>query len=692
MMLQVSTMFHASMLLMGTTLYALTIDDTSNNRFFFFADAYAPILSSSSSPSSSLSSLSKLTSPLFASSSSSSRTKTTTTIIQKDSNHPKQRRNNYGWNNLVQKIQRGIVEQASLPLSARTILPSYIGSFVKERKILEEKKKKKRVSASSFSFSSSLVRRRLAVLAVSLVATAVVSTCTAVPPAGAISNLNSPLNHVRTVLPRFVTAVVTFCNTRRQTVCWRTGKKWLYLMVTAVFFTRLRRQQQRQQLDGTSEWGRYAKHPMTRGRALSSLMLLQVLPLWFGTIIVQQYEKIVGAGTNTGTGDSISTKNETENKEGEEITTAAATTTTVLASSKLAKHTGEVLANGLLRIGPLYIKLGQIISCRDDLICNEWITSLASLQDSVPAKSGQAAYDLIYAAMDGQENFHHVFESFDPNPIAAASLGQVHKAVLQPQYRLSAVSSSSSSSMIPSKNNNNFPLFVMGFFKTFQAILKEKSPLMNKIDKNSSSIDTSTNVPDVADDKKAKDNDNDNDGVVAVKVQRSYLREIYDQDFAFLSKIARIMDAVGGSKQRVGGISQSWTSIFDDAKDIMFREIDYRDEAENGMKFINDFGLNVGGKPTTTPQMMSLDGESILPSSAEWIRAPYVYQGVCTEKLLVMEYVPSIKITNEEKLREANVTIKEREYLADMLARSYLRQFTCNLFFSTDPHPVSLIL
>ena len=132
--------------------------------------------------------------------------------------------------------------------------------------------------------------------------------------------------------------------------------------------------------------------------------------------------------------------------------------------------------------------------------------------------------------------------------------------------------------------------------------------------------------------------------------------------------------------------------VLHDAKDIMFREIDYRDEAENGMKFINDFGLNVGGKPTTTPQMMSLDGESILPSSAEWIRAPYVYQGVCTEKLLVMEYVPSIKITNEEKLREANVTIKEREYLADMLARSYLRQFTCNLFFSTDPHPVSLIL
>jgi predicted unusual protein kinase regulating ubiquinone biosynthesis (AarF/ABC1/UbiB family) len=52
-----------------------------------------------------------------------------------------------------------------------------------------------------------------------------------------------------------------------------------------------------------------------------------------------------------------------------------------------------------------------------------------------------------------------------------------------------------------------------------------------------------------------------------------------------------------------------------------------------------------------------------------------------------MEYVPSIKVTNTEKLKAANVTANDQINLADALARAYLRQFCCNLFFSTDPHP-----
>mmetsp|Transcript_1116 Transcript_1116/g.1537 ORF Transcript_1116/g.1537 Transcript_1116/m.1537 type:complete len:269 (+) Transcript_1116:3-809(+) len=55
-----------------------------------------------------------------------------------------------------------------------------------------------------------------------------------------------------------------------------------------------------------------------------------------------------------------------------------------------------------------------------------------------------------------------------------------------------------------------------------------------------------------------------------------------------------------------------------------------------------------------------------------------------------MEYVPSIKITKTDKLDAANVTAEDKEYLADCLARSYLRQFCANRFFSTDPHPGNL--
>jgi len=103
------------------------------------------------------------------------------------------------------------------------------------------------------------------------------------------------------------------------------------------------------------------------------------------------------------------------------------------------------------------------------------------------------------------------------------------------------------------------------------------------------------------------------------------------------------------------------------------------------MRFNRDFGLGKGGRPVE-PAALSRDGK-VLPSAAPWLRAPHVYDELSTEKVLVMEYVPSIKITRLEELDEANVTQIQREYLADCLGRSYLRQFCCNLFFSTDPHP-----
>ena len=187
--------------------------------------------------------------------------------------------------------------------------------------------------------------------------------------------------------------------------------------------------------------------------------------------------------------------------------------------------------------------------------------------------------------------------------------------------------------------------------------------------------------------------DDATNGVVAVKIQRAKLREIYDQDLVVMNKLATFMDNMGGSKD-VGGVSQSWKEIFSDAEEILYREIDYRDEAINARRFADDFGLDIGGKPliqqSTTSSFQkavtSKDGKP-LPSAASWIRTPYVYTDLSTEKVLVMEYVPSIKITNKAKLDAASVTVEEREYLSDMLARSYLRQFCCNLFFSTDPHP-----
>jgi predicted unusual protein kinase regulating ubiquinone biosynthesis (AarF/ABC1/UbiB family) len=190
-----------------------------------------------------------------------------------------------------------------------------------------------------------------------------------------------------------------------------------------------------------------------------------------------------------------------------------------------------------------------------------------------------------------------------------------------------------------------------------------------------------------------------NNKVVAVKLQRPRLREIYNQDLALLTKIAKTVDAIGGQRSQVGGVSQSWTTIFDDAKNILYREIDYRDEADNCVRFNTDFGLSMStdddngsstypkNKATTTAK--SLDGEP-LPSAASWLKAPHVYRELSSEQALVMEYVPSIKITDTVKLDAANVTAADREYLADSLARAYLRCFCVHRFFSTDPHPGNL--
>ena len=86
---------------------------------------------------------------------------------------------------------------------------------------------------------------------------------------------------------------------------------------------------------------------------------------------------------------------------------------------------------------------------------------------------------------------------------------------------------------------------------------------------------------------------------------------------------------------------------------------------------------------------MGEDGKP-LRSAAEWLRTPYTYKDISSEKWLVMEYVPSIKVNDNAKLNEAGVTIEDREYLAESLAHSFLRQFCSNKFFTTDPHPGNL--
>ncbi|PSB16111.1 AarF/ABC1/UbiB kinase family protein [Phormidesmis priestleyi ULC007] len=82
----------------------------------------------------------------------------------------------------------------------------------------------------------------------------------------------------------------------------------------------------------------------------------------------------------------------------------------------------------LLDLGPTFIKIGQLFSTRADLFAPEFVEELSKLQDRVPAFSYEQVESII--EQDLGKSIEELFRSFDPIPLAAASLGQVHRAQL----------------------------------------------------------------------------------------------------------------------------------------------------------------------------------------------------------------------------------------------------------------------
>jgi Predicted unusual protein kinase len=82
----------------------------------------------------------------------------------------------------------------------------------------------------------------------------------------------------------------------------------------------------------------------------------------------------------------------------------------------------------LLDLGPTFIKVGQLFSTRADLFPTEFVEELSKLQDKVPAFSYEQLEVIV--KQDLGKTVQELYHSFDPVPLAAASLGQVHKAQL----------------------------------------------------------------------------------------------------------------------------------------------------------------------------------------------------------------------------------------------------------------------
>lgn len=82
----------------------------------------------------------------------------------------------------------------------------------------------------------------------------------------------------------------------------------------------------------------------------------------------------------------------------------------------------------LEKLGPIFIKFGQMLSTRRDLIPLDIADELAKLQDQVPPFPAQEVLEVVYQAYG--KAAHQVFAEFDATPVASASVAQVHFAVL----------------------------------------------------------------------------------------------------------------------------------------------------------------------------------------------------------------------------------------------------------------------
>ena len=101
-------------------------------------------------------------------------------------------------------------------------------------------------------------------------------------------------------------------------------------------------------------------------------------------------------------------------------------------NKKIQKDLSKYLFNVITDLGPCYIKLGQALSTRPDLVRQDWLTELTNLQDNLPPFDHKIALKIVEKELGSPANI--LFDEFPNKPIASASLGQVYKAKLSNNY------------------------------------------------------------------------------------------------------------------------------------------------------------------------------------------------------------------------------------------------------------------
>ncbi len=241
-----------------------------------------------------------------------------------------------------------------------------------------------------------------------------------------------------------------------------------------------------------------------------------------------------------------------------------------------------------IQMGGVLIKVGQFLSARADMLPEEITSELSGLQDEVPPEEFTAIRQLIEAELGG--TLSAKFAEFEEVPLAAASLGQVHRG----------------------------RLFV-----------------------------------------KQGDDDDGWDHVV-VKIQRPDIEQVIATDLAALR-------TVGGWAMRYEPIRRraDIPALLAEFSRILYEEIDYLAEGRNAETFAENFKDKPG------------------------VRIPGVVWSLTTRRVLTLEDVYAIKITDYDLIREAGVPLEE---VAQRVFDIYLYQIFENGFFHADPHPGNLFV
>ena len=145
---------------------------------------------------------------------------------------------------------------------------------------------------------------------------------------------------------------------------------------------------------------------------------------------------------------------------------------------------------------------------------------------------------------------------------------------------------------------------------------------------------------------------------VVLKVQRPGLERVFRSDLEVLQQLAAVVQ-----RHPRWGRGRDWVGIAQECRRVLLRELDFRLEAEHAARFRQQFLDDPG------------------------IRVPGVIWELSSRRVLCLDYLPVIKITDRPALIEAGIN---PALVAEKGAASYLQQLVRFGFFHADPHPGNL--